>query len=417
MLWILLLILVVVSLLYSLWYFSLRKNAAPSVKIKEELSVRRWDLDFLESKRKHTDPLADNVIEQIMTKGELEIVNKLFRAINETAEEIPDHLPAEVKKYFLETEKLPDWADPKLIEMGQEVYARNGVYVGMLLSFKSLPECYSGAKGANVLHHTGRLNHSHGAQNAFARRIAETAQFVILAMSPGGLDPQGKGIRAAQKVRLIHAVIRYYLRKHQWDADAFGEPINQEDMAGTLMSFSALILEGLELLDVELSHDEKEAYIHTWRVVGHFMGVDPELLPNNAADALALGHAIIDHQKGESEQGKSLMKALIEFNENSFPIKMHPNTLYKMYRYLIGEELAGYLGIPKVEKDDLEDFAEDFREIVGTISDISQNAMLALMMKGIGKIMLTAMINFMDENQKINFYIPESLQKDWGLNN
>jgi hypothetical protein len=96
---------------------------------------------------------------------------------------------------------------------------------------------------------------------------------------------------------------------------------------------------------------------------------------------------------------------------------MHPNTLYKMYRYLIDEELADYLGVPKVDKDDLEDFAEDFREIVGTISDISQNAMLALMMKGIGKIMLTAMINFMDDNQKINFYIPESLQKDWGLNN
>lgn len=413
--WIILLILAILSVIYALWYNRLKIKASFSAFTKKELSNRVWDIEFLTQKRSHTDPVADTLISEIMKNGERDTINRFFNLINETDEQLPENLPSEVKKYFLDTEKLPDWADPVLIKLGQEVFARNGVFISMLLSFKSLPECYSGSKGANVLYHTGRLNHSHGAHNAFGRRIAETSQFVILALSPGGLDHRGRGIRAAQKVRLIHAVIRFYLKNHDWDTEQFDEPINQEDMAGTLMAFSALILEGLDLLDVELTDEEKEAYIHTWRVVGHFMGVDEDLLPNNVKEALALGHAIIDHQKGESLQGKSLMKALIEYNETAFPFKIHPNTLFKMYRFLIGDELSDMLGVPNTNNDDQEDFEEDFRELIGTISDINQSVMLSLMMKSISQIMLKALVNYMDDNKKINFYIPESLKKDWGI--
>ena len=141
------------------------------------------------------------------------------------------------KTHFQKTSILPEWADEDLIALGQQVYIRHGVWISVLLTFKSLPECYACAKGAEVLFRTGRLNEQNGSLETFSRRIAETAQFVFFSMKPKGLSSDGKGLRATQKVRLIHAVIRYYIKQQGWDVAAYDEPINQEDMAGNAYGF------------------------------------------------------------------------------------------------------------------------------------------------------------------------------------
>ena len=57
------------------------------------------------------------------------------------------------------------------------------------------------------------------------RRVGETAQFVLAVTAPGSLDPCGRGIRKIQKVRLLHAAIRYLISgSGRWDAEADGRP-------------------------------------------------------------------------------------------------------------------------------------------------------------------------------------------------
>ena len=63
----------------------------------------------------------------------------------------------------------------------------------------------------------------------------------------GALDAGGAGIRSAQKVRLMHDAVRHLILEHGWDP-ALGLPINQEDQLGTLLTFSAVILDGLRKL-------------------------------------------------------------------------------------------------------------------------------------------------------------------------
>src|SRR6201999_3276000 len=125
----------------------------------------------------------------------------------------------------------------------QEVFACYGPQICLCLLCKSLPEAYACAKGAQVLYRTGRLTDQDGTMRTFTRRLMETSQFVVNVCIPGGLEPNGKGIVTSQKVRLIHAAIRYFIKKGEWDVATLGEPINQEDMAGTLQSFSTLILQ------------------------------------------------------------------------------------------------------------------------------------------------------------------------------
>ena len=52
----------------------------------------------------------------------------------------------------------------------------------------------------------------------------------------------------------------------------YGYPINQEDLAGTLSTFSSVVLSGLELLGVMATDSEKYGYQQLWKFVGYYLG-------------------------------------------------------------------------------------------------------------------------------------------------
>src|SRR5262249_1816707 len=127
------------------------------------------------------------------------------------------------------------------------------------------------------------------------RRLFRTMQMVVDVMEPGGLGPQGYGIRTVQKVRLIHAAIRYHLLHAKWDG-SLGIPINQEDLAGTLLTFSFFPMEGLRKLGANISADAAQAYFETWCAVGRLLGVTPEMIPNDLEAAAELRDLICRRQ-------------------------------------------------------------------------------------------------------------------------
>jgi hypothetical protein len=350
-----------------------------------------------------------------MAKNEKARVNHMFEHIVRDRDRLPADAPEELKEYFAKTAVLPEWADPDLIALGQQIYIRHGIWISLLLSYKSLPECYACAKGAEVLHRTARLNEQHGSMDTYSRRIAETARFVMLAMSPGGLSPNGKGLVAAQKVRLIHAVIRYYLRKQNWDAERYDEPINQEDMAGTLMSFSALILLGMERLGIHLEPVEKEAYIHCWRVIGHVVGLHDDMIPANAADAIQQGNSILDHQMARSEQGSALMKALLEFQDKKSAMMMSPQANIAMMRLMMGHKISDLLDVPEIEQKKIDKLGRKIRKITRFMETVDHSLVFAMLLQFFTRVISNWMIHSMTRSKIINFYIPKSLKKDWGV--
>ena len=113
------------------------------------------------------------------------------------------------------------------------------------------------------------------------------------AMSVGGLEPGGRGIRSVQKVRLMHAAVRCLIqRSGQWNAE-WGAPINQEDLAGTLMTFSWTVVDAIEKLSVVVTPEEAEAYLHAWKVAGAVLGIRAELLPRDMSDAELLAQQFV----------------------------------------------------------------------------------------------------------------------------
>lgn len=371
----------------------------------------------LQSFRLKTDPIADKVIEDIIATSQIENINKLFLQLRSNEDLSKADLPDSVKNYFEQTKSLPDWIDQDKVAAGQKVFAKHGPQIALSLLCKSLPEAYACANGAKVLYATGRMTQRDGSLEMFTRRLMETSQFVVNVCIPGGLEPGGKGIITAQKVRLIHAAIRYYIKRHEWPTEKYGEPINQQDMAGTLQSFSTLIIEGLEKMSIDLTEEEKEGYYHCWRVVGYVMGVDDELNPPTHSEGYALGQTILKDQIAPSKEGAILTQAVCDFMTDILPGNIFKDMPEIIIRFLVGNDIAEVLSINEERKLRDKIFPKLLGLVFHSIDEIEDSSnFMSKIFERMNLFLLQSMLNHFNEDKKVRFDIPPNLRQDWKLN-
>lgn len=393
-----------------------------------------FTLEFLETKRSLVDPLADSLVQEIIQTGSEEAFNQAFMALVRNdgfSKASVAGLPAPVAKlvtdYFEETRLLPTWADPSLLSKGEKVFSTYGPEIFLLLNMASLPMCYTCAKGAKVLFDTGRLLERGSKIDPLVRRLMETAQMVVNAMQPEGLRGQGAGIVTIQKVRLIHASIRFFLKSPKynpsgWDVAGLGEPINQEDLAGTLMSFSPIIVKGLLTMGIKLSEEEIASYTHCWKVIGYLMGIDEDLLTDSYADSRELAAQIIKHQAAASEQGKALTESCIAFMQYMLPGNIFHHVPDYMIWYFfqdmstkLGLDLAGMIGV-----QDHQTLGDEFcmrltHLFSGAIGQAEHYRIIQELTMKVNNTLLNAYIRHYNDNKQVQFFIPPSLKKDWKL--
>ncbi|MCX2743468.1 oxygenase MpaB family protein [Mangrovivirga sp. M17] len=271
------------------------------------------------------DPLSDSIITNIVRHNEghrlHEIIFGLIREIK-TPDRITNNLHVPIRESIIEfleeTRNLPLWVDPELIRKGEKFYSKYNMEICFLLTFKSLPLCYVCSNGAKALYITGKMSPSTDSKSIISRRLKETMMMIHKSFSPDGLSIEGEGLEYIRKSRLIHALNRYYLKNkklnsEKWDTSSYGLPLNQQDMAGTLMSFSPIVLKGFDQLKISLTEEEKEAYTHYWRVIGHLLGIVPELVPDNHEKSWELAINIIKHQGAASIHGQELTNKWIQY--------------------------------------------------------------------------------------------------------
>jgi ER-bound oxygenase mpaB/B'/Rubber oxygenase, catalytic domain len=257
--------------------------------------------------------------------------------------------PDEMRALFTVTESVPPWVDWPTLERGGRVLMRAGLLGGLVLGLSSLPHGYASPGGNKPLVFSGRM------QDQAVRRLNETARFVQAVCRPDGMRPGADGYQITLRVRLMHAQVRHMLlASGKWDAGAWGQPINQHDMAATTLLFSLVLLDGLRKLGARVTADDAEAYMQLWRYTGLVMGVDPGILPTGEAEGRRLADLIRATTAPPDEDGRALTRSLLtaplglarSARERAVAEK-RVDFSKALCRELMGDELAEHLGVER----------------------------------------------------------------------
>lgn len=380
----------------------------------------RWTDEFLNDMRRHGDSLVDERVEAVLERGGVDEVNAIMQTLVGNDQPVPEGLPPEIASYLAQSWPLPEWADPAKIKRGQQLFETWGVLITLCLFCASLPAAYAAANGVKVLYLTAQLD-----TNA-RRRVMETGQFLMDVLAVGGLDDGGKGRRTIQRVRLMHSAVRNLikLRNQQqpglWDSD-WGTPINQEDLAGTLLTFSYVVAEPMPRLGVRLPAADVDAYIHTWNVIGHLLGVCDRMLVHDAKDAAALVEAIRRRQFRASPEGQDMTAALLKLLDELTPFHRFDDTIPPLIRHLIGEEAADMLLVPKSDRFDNLGRIESatkwvYVHLFGRQErDLPRYQAMSRLAYPLGRNMLHGVFRLERGGQRAKFDMPDHLARTWEL--
>jgi ER-bound oxygenase mpaB/B'/Rubber oxygenase, catalytic domain len=292
------------------------------------------------------DALADAAVEALGSLSPTARESLLGRVL---ALQTPKRLPEDVRHFRDALLDVPFWADEGRAARGGAVLLRTGIFGGLVLAFRSLLLGYCSPAGNKPLVFSGRLRAS------AARRLSETGRFVQSVYLAGGVAPGAPGFIATARVRLMHAQVRRLLRASpRWDTEAWGLPINQLDMAGTVLLFSLVVVDGLRRFGFKFSAEEVSDVLHLWRTVGWLLGVRVDLLSSSESDARAMWDLIRLTQRPPDADSVQLAHALVDSPLTEARTKAERSRAegvvalgYGLSRFLLDDGYAEALGLPK----------------------------------------------------------------------
>ena len=176
--------------------------------------------------------------------------------------------------------------DGDRLRVAQRLFARYANEISAALLLAALPQTYASEQGSEVLF-AGQLSNSKDLKH----RIRGTAQFLTVITQPSNTPAQAAELwnpscnlpsapqvavpppwRMCAALRLYHEVVRHRMARSA-NARGWGAVLNQEDLLGTVLTFTITVFEVLERFGLSWTADEQDAYLHLWDLVGAHLGI------------------------------------------------------------------------------------------------------------------------------------------------
>jgi ER-bound oxygenase mpaB/B'/Rubber oxygenase, catalytic domain len=277
------------------------------------------ELDPLFREHLSTQPYRERVH---LVRSLLEVSESIDSRVGTWQTKLPTSLPSEIHDFRPTLSRIPN----DVLEADawcRQYWDRHRLPIIGSLFYASLPGCYAAANGAQVLAETGAMIK----RADLLRRIPRTGEFVATMMmhrlfsESGELKEDSDPYRAIRFVRVLHAAVRHMItdpsKQNPWDSALRGVPINQMDLAGTVLAFGLIVDEPFErFVGHTTPHGvDENLFLARWNTVGELLGTNPNLLANDILD----GRALVDStriewtESPEGSAGNQLVDALIDY--------------------------------------------------------------------------------------------------------
>ncbi|GAA3960651.1 oxygenase MpaB family protein [Gordonia caeni] len=226
------------------------------------------------------DQDMDALVDWMFDGGGKERKRLFQQAVDEGIDAVAD-APEPLRSFFEKYEPVPQWVDEQKLTLAATVLRAGGADGFSISRDVALMGGYQYSGFNQTLLRTGAL------EKGSNQRFAETAQWALDVIAPGELHPAGRGYRSTLHVRFIHSMVRRHVgAMPDWDDRKWGVPINQTDMAATLVgALVAPTVAGIGMGMIVRPRDY-EAIAHLTRYVGWLIGVQEDVLPLSFRDAV-----------------------------------------------------------------------------------------------------------------------------------
>ncbi|MGV0644727.1 oxygenase MpaB family protein [Mycolicibacterium sp. XJ2546] len=252
------------------------------------------------------DEPMDRLVSWMSSVGLKETRPLFDRALASGIDAVPD-APEPLVEFFGDSETVPSWVDRTMLERGQQALRRGGADGMYIARDVSLLGGYQFSGFNKTLLRTGAL------EKGSNKRFAETMQWAMDVIAEGGLQVLGSGYQATLRVRFIHSLVRKHVgAMPDWRADEWGVPVNQTDMAATLVGALVAPSVGVAGMGVVLRPKDYAAVAHLTRYVGWLMGVEDEWLPRDFRDSIRVLYHTLGALAEPDDSSKQLAMPMVD---------------------------------------------------------------------------------------------------------
>ncbi|BBH69278.1 secreted protein [Actinoplanes sp. OR16] len=288
------------------------------------------------------DEEADPLVASLIERGDVPMVNTLLRTWKKNGQPLPDGLPADLRDFMERARQLPPWADRTKLRLAVDFNEKRGLYLGVLYGLAS------GMMSTVIPKEALAVYYSQGGAD-MKDRISKTAKLGYDIGAVNAYEPDGEMIVTGVKTRLVHAAVRHLLPQSPYWTQVADEdiPISQRDIMVTWHSLPTTVMRKLTDWKVPIPAAESEAFLHSWQVGAHLLGVRDEYIPNSWAQANSQATEVLDPILRPTPEGIKLADILLNLGKDIDGGLLTKGILGSFTRFMLGDEIAGWLKIPR----------------------------------------------------------------------
>ncbi|TXS43957.1 DUF2236 domain-containing protein [Streptomyces sp. t39] len=287
------------------------------------------------------DSAADPLMAKMITGGHVPAINTAWASWVNNNDPLPSGVPAEFNAYLRQVNVLPSWADRAKLARAADFNRRRDTYLFMLYGLGS------GIMSTVIPREAKSVYWSAGGAD-MQDRAAKTFTFGYDLAELGAFEPTGQFVVTANKTRVVHAAVRHLLpQSPHWRAVADETiPISAADILVTFHSLGTYVHR--KLLDWRIPYPaaDQEAFLHSWQVAVHLLGVPYEHIPKTWAAAERQAAQMLDPILTPSTEGIALAEELLGLTAQ-IDLGVTRGFLNEFVRYVLSDDVGDWLGLKR----------------------------------------------------------------------
>lgn len=282
-----------------------------------------------------TDPLMVSLLEN----GQVPSVNSAMAGWVNNGDALPTGLPADLAAHLLTGNKLPSWADPAKLARAADFNRRKDTYLFMLYGLGS------GIMSTVIPREARSVYWSVGGAD-MKDRAAKTFTFGYDLSQLDAFKPTGQFVVTANKTRLVHAAVRHLLPQspHWREVTDEAIPISAADILVTFHSLGTFVRRRMLDWKVPMPAADQDAFLHSWQVALHLLGVPDEYIPQSWAAAEAQSAQVLTPILSPTPEGLDLAEVLLGLTAE-IDLGVTRGFLNEFVRYVLSNEVGDWLGL------------------------------------------------------------------------